>query len=235
MSMSSNNKDMTQSSRRRTIELLIFFLTFWTLSYGQYLIFVEVPGERVMGAVQRIFYFHVGSAVACYVSSGVILISALYFLSTRERRFDDFLQAAGEVAFLFCTITLVAGMIWGHYAWNTWFRFEPRLVSFLILWLILLSLCLLRVFGDHDQVSYHSAVLGIIAALMVPIIYYSIKLLPQSAQLHPQVVGNRGLKHPLYYQTLYVIMLSLVLLQFVLIWIRSRILFIVRNVDGNNS
>ncbi|MBN8548672.1 MAG: cytochrome c biogenesis protein CcsA [Deltaproteobacteria bacterium] len=191
--------------------------------YSNYLVFLVVPNERIMGPVQRIFYFHVGSAIACYCAFGVVLIASLAYLATRDRRADVVAEAAGEVGFVFCTIVLLTGMIWGHAAWNTWFRWEPRLVSFLLLWLIFLSFTTLRVFGDPKKIAAHSAVLGIIGAVTVPLVVYSIKLLPQMAQLHPQILENRGLVDPTYKPTLFVCMGSLVCLQALLIWFRVRI------------
>src|SRR5690606_23082154 len=118
---------------------------------------------------------------------------------------------------------LVTGMLWGYVAWNTPFRLEPRLVSTLILWLIFLAFSILRVFGDPQKVAAHSAVLGILGALTVPVVVYSVKLLPQFSQLHPQVVAQQGLRDPSFYDALAVSSVALILLQFYLVWLRKRI------------
>ena len=191
--------------------------------FCNYLVFMVVPNERVMGPVQRIFYFHVGSAIACYCAFAVLMISGLCYLATRDIRADVVAHAASEVSLLFCSIVMITGMIWGHSAWNTWFRWEPRLVTFLLLWLIALSLNLLRAFGDQKKVPAHSAILGIVGAITVPIVVYSIRLLPQAAQLHPLVVENRGLREPSFEYTLFACMAAIVLLQFLLIWFRTRL------------
>lgn len=191
-----------------------------------YVVFMAVPDERVMGAVQRIFYFHVGSAVACYLGFGLVFLFSLGYLAFRERPLDLLNEAAAEVGFLFCTITLASGMIWGHSAWNTWFRWEPRLVTFLLLWLIFLSFNLLRLFGDTRKLGAHSAVLGILGAVTVPAVWLSVKLLPQVAQLHPQVVETGGLKHPMFKVAMFLTMAALVLFEAVLIVARARIGFL---------
>ncbi len=193
------------------------------LVYCTYLVFLVVPNERVMGPVQRIFYFHVGSAIACYCSFGVVLIAGLAYLATRDVRADVIAHAAGEVGFIFCSIVMVTGMIWGHSAWNTWFRWEPRLITFLILWLIFLSFNILRSFGDPEKIAVHSAILGIIGAVTVPLVVYSIKLLPESMQLHPVVVENRGLRDPSFETAMFTCMATLVALQGLLIWFRTRV------------
>ena len=157
-------------------------------------VFVVVPSEQVMGAVQRIFYFHVGAAFACYLCLAVLLAAGAAFLVNRKIAWDIIGEAAAGVALLFASIVLVSGMIWGHSAWNTWWRWEPRLVSFLVLWLILLSYSLLRRFAERSaQERTFAAVLGILAAVQVPIVIFSISLLAQNEQLHPQVVAKQGL------------------------------------------
>ena len=221
---------------RKFLSPLYSFLVLSTVAligYTNYLVFLVVPNERVMGPVQRIFYFHVGSAIAAYCACAVVLVGGLGYLATRSRKMDALSEAAGEVGFLFCTIVLVSGMIWGHSAWNTWFRWEPRLVTFLLLWFIFLTFNLLRRFGDPQRIPAHSAVLGIIGALMVPIVVFSIKFMPNLPQLHPVVVENRGLKDPSFILAMFVGMGALVLLQGVLIVIRTRIGFLERGYHGN--
>ena len=176
-----------------------------------------------MGAIQRIFYFHVASATASSLCFGVVFLAAILFLRSKKIEYDALSVAAGEVGFLLCTVVLVSGMIWGHTAWNTWFRFEPRLITFLFLWLIFLSFVLLRLFGDPSKVAAHSAVLGILGAITVPIMIYSIKLLPAAAQLHPQVIESRGLKDSSYIFTLNITMLGCLLLATLLVVIRYKI------------
>jgi heme exporter protein C len=160
-------------------------------------IFAVVPNERVMGAVQRIFYYHVGGALACYVFVGVVFCSSVLFLLSDNPKWDMLADAAAGIAFMFCTAVLASGMIWGHSAWNTWWRWEPRLVSFLVLWLILFALCALRLLSERDErQSRFAAVLGIFSAINVPIVILSIRLLSASEQLHPQVIANQGLTDP---------------------------------------
>lgn len=212
-------------------EAALTAITIPLLFYSIYYIFMVATDERMMGAVQRIFYFHVGSAIASYVAFGIVLVCSLAFLGLRERRFDIINEAAAEVAFVFCTITLASGMIWGYSAWNTLFRWEePRLVSFLLLWLIALSFLLMRHFGDARKLGAHCAVLGILGALTVPLVWISITFVPQSAQLHPRVVDTGGLKHPTFYVGMFVSMGALIALQLKLIAMRARIGFLSERV-----
>lgn len=189
-----------------------------------YLIFMLVPNERLMGPVQRIFYFHVGSAFACYCSVAVMLVAGLWYLGTRNAKADALQASAGEVGLVFCTIVLVSGMIWGKAAWNIAFSWrEPRLVSFLVLWLIFIGFSMLRRFGDRSRVGAHSAVLSIVGAITVPVVVYSVKFLSHVGQLHPVVVENRGLKDPMFITAFWYCSATLVFLQFVLMWLRFRV------------
>ena len=214
------------------ISKILFFPVFFLVGYCNYLIFAVVPNEKYMGPVQRIFYFHVGSATACYVAIAVMFICSILYLANRDWKMDVFANAGAEVAFVFCSIVMASGMIWGHAAWGTWFSWEPRLVSFLLLWLILLAYLVLRRFADPGKVASHCAVLGILGAINVPIVVYSIKLLPRISQLHPQVVENDGLKHAMFKTTMFASMVSLILLVALLIILRSRLGFLSKKIGA---
>ncbi len=212
------------SKATSSLHFILSLATLFLVGVAQWLVFMVVPNERVMGAVQRIFYFHVGSAFACYAAFAVVFIASVYYLATRSRTADILSVAAGEVGFVFCTIVLITGMIWGHSAWNTWFRWEePRLVTFLVLWLIFLSFTILRNFGDPTKTATHGAVLGILGAVSVPLVVFSIKLLPQSARLHPEVLEHGGLKDPSYWWAFGLSSVALVLLAGLLVWVRYRV------------
>ncbi len=199
-------------------------LTLLLLTASHYLVFMVVPNEAVMGAVQRVFYFHVGSALACYAAFGAVFVASLAFLATGSKKADRISAACGEVGFVLCTIVLATGMIWGHSAWNTWFRWEePRLVTFLVLWLIFLSFTVLRNFGEPSRVASHASVLGILGAASVPLVYVSIKFLPASARLHPEVIERGGLKDPSYWWAFGLSTVALLCLTGYLSWLRYRI------------
>lgn len=211
-------------SRSATLFSALGVLTLLLLTASHYLVFMVVPNEAVMGAVQRVFYFHVGTALACYAAFGVVFVASLAFLATGSRKADRISAACGEVGFVMCTIVLATGMIWGHSAWNTWFRWEePRLVTFLVLWLIFLSFTVLRNFGEPNRVAAHASVLGILGAASVPLVYVSIKFLPASARLHPEVIERGGLKDPSYWWAFGLSSVALLCLTAFLSWLRYRI------------
>lgn len=195
---------------------------------------VIAPEEKLMGAVQRIFYFHVGSAFACYIAFAGVFCSSLIYLWRKHPITDLLNETFAEVGFVFCSITLVTGMIWGDAAWNTPFRWEPRLVTFLFLWLIFLGFQILRRFGSEELKQNHSAILGILGSLMVPLVWYSIKLLPATAQLHPQVIDNQGLRSPLFIWAMLTAIVALLSFELFLIVLRLRIA-LAEFVSGNKN
>ena len=184
---------------RRKVEFAMGYLSLALMLSALYAVFCYAPAEEVMGAVQRIFYFHVAAALACYLMVGLLFVGSMAFLRSGRPKWDRFAKAAHTVGFVLATAVLATGMIWGHAVWNVWWRWEPRLVSFLILWLILLAYALLRKFAEGEQgEARFAAVLGVISAINVPIVVLSIKLLKHSEQLHPQVMAERGLTDPRY-------------------------------------
>jgi heme exporter protein C len=204
--------------------LIFASTTFVLLAIAHYFIFMVVPNEQVMGAVQRVFYFHVAAALACYAAFFAVFVASISYLTSRNKKHGILSVAAGEVGFVLCTIVLITGMIWGHSAWNTWFRWEePRLVTFLVLWLIFLSFTVLRNFGDPAKTAVHGSILGIIGAASVPLVYLSIKLLPQSARLHPEVIEHGGLRDPSYWQAFTISLAGMLFLCVLLVWLRYRI------------
>ena len=197
---------------------ILLLLSFLSVTLSLYYIFMLVPDEAIMGAVQRIFYFHVGSAFTCYFSFAIIFGASVIYLNSKNALADAINESATVVGFLFCTITLFTGMIWGYSAWNTWFRWEPRLVTTLMLWLIMLSMVVTRYFTESRQKQLFCAILGVLGSFTVPIVWLSVKMLPSFAQLHPQVIERQGLKSPLFVEAM-VISTSALFIFFLLLFV----------------
>ncbi len=152
--------------------------------------FVIAPTEREMGDVQRIFYFHVASAWTAFLAFFVVFIGSVAYLRTRALRWDVLAVSAAEIGIVFTSLTLVSGSIWARSAWGTWWTWEPRLTTTLMLWLIYVSYLVLRGMTDEpDRRAAFAAVFGIIGFVDVPIVFFSIRWW---RTLHPQVVGSEG-------------------------------------------
>jgi heme exporter protein C len=140
-----------------------------------YLVFLWAPDEKVMGAVQRIFYFHVPAAFVAFLSTFVLLAGCIGYLWTRRPAFDHLARAATELALLFCLLVLTTGPIWAKPAWGVWWTWEAKLTTTLLLALLLAGALLVRSYAENpEQGARIAAVLGIVAALDVPIIHKAV-------------------------------------------------------------
>lgn len=136
---------------------------------------LHAPTERVMGDVQRIFYFHVPSAMNAALAFVLAAVSGILYLATRNARWDEVGRAAVETGTLFATIVLVTGPIWARSAWGTWWTWEPRLTTSLITWLVFLGAILVRkVSHNAEQAARLASVIAIVGVLNLPVVYLSV-------------------------------------------------------------
>lgn len=154
-----------------------------------YLVFIWSPVEKVMGAPQKIFYFHVGCAWIAFLAFFVVGYYSVRTLIKPNINYFIYAGISAEIGVLFTTITLITGMIWGKSAWNTWWSWEPRLVTTLILLFIYVAYLLIRKMdGSWDKIARLSSVFGIIGCLNVPIVFMAIRW--WNSKLHPVVFGE---------------------------------------------
>ena len=175
---------------RPMLRQALFALTAVAVPISLRMAFVVAPDEEKMGVVQRIFYYHVPSAFMAFLGVGLCAILSALYLWRRDRRFDVMAHASAELGVLFCTIVLVTGPIWARPVWGVWWTGEVRLTSTLILWLIYVGYLLLRQNAENrEQAARWGAVVAIIGALDMPIIYKSVEWW---RGLHPKVLRISG-------------------------------------------
>lgn len=151
-------------------------------------IFFYAPTETTMGNVQRIFYFHVGSAWVASVAFLVALLSGVAYLRNPARIWDTIAAGSVEIGLVFTTMTIVSGSIWGRPAWNTWWIWSPRLTSITVLWLVYVAYFMLRgAVEDEEKRGRFSAVYVIAGFVTVIITFLSIRLL---RDIHPVLIGQ---------------------------------------------
>lgn len=152
--------------------------------------FVYAPPEKVMGDVQRIMYFHVASAWNAFLAFFVVFVLGVLYLRSGDLRWNRMALSSAEIGVLFTTITLLTGPIWAKFAWGTWWNWEPRLTTTLILWFIYVAYLLIQSSAEGDERrARYAAVFGIIGFIDVPIVYSSIFWW---RDLHPPVMGAPG-------------------------------------------
>lgn len=153
-----------------------------------YMVFFYAPMERVMGNVQRLFYFHVASA---WVSMAVLILAAvlgIIYLFRPQKKLDILAVACIELGLVFAFITVTSGAIWARPAWNTWWTWDPRVVTYTILILVYMAYMLLRQgIEDPQRRARFGAIYAILASITVPLTYFSIRIW---RTLHPVVIGS---------------------------------------------
>lgn len=184
------------------------------------------PTERIMGHVQRIFYYHVPAALTMYLAYGLVFLASGMYLWKRQERWDELAAAAAEVGTVFATIVLITGPIWGKPVWGVWWVWDGRLTSTLVLWLIFVAYLMLRSYGGGgEQVARFCAVLGIIGFVDIPIIHYSVTwwrtLHPEAVIMTPGSIGQ-GVDPAMLY-TMTISMVFAVLLFSLLLTVRLRL------------
>jgi heme exporter protein C len=141
-------------------------------------IFVYAPQDALEGPPQRLFYLHVGSALAAFICFGLVLAGGVAYLWKESIRGDRLARAAALVGLVFTTNTFVMGMIWAKPLWNwdpsqTW---DARLTSTALLWVIYAGYLMVRRFATPGRPTMRlAAVVGIVGFADVPIVYFSVQ------------------------------------------------------------
>jgi heme exporter protein C len=137
--------------------------------------FLLAPTDAVQGDVQRIFYFHVPLAWDAYLAFFIVFVASIVYLWRKDERWDWLARASAEIGTIFTTLTLIIGSIWGRAVWGTWWQWDPRLTTTLILWFIYVGYLMLRSSsGAASSGARAAAVLGIVGFVDVPIDYLSV-------------------------------------------------------------
>ena len=139
-------------------------------------IFLKLPIETSQGFPQKIMYLHVPTFIATYLAFFVVFAFSIAYLWKRELMFDQIAKVSAEVGLIFCALLLVTGAIWGRPTWGTYWVWDARLTTTLLLFLIFMGYFLLRMsVNDRDKEARLASVLGIIGCLDIPIIHKSVE------------------------------------------------------------
>jgi heme exporter protein C len=161
-------------------------------AFAHVMIFFVAPREATMGDVQRIVYLHVSVAWCGLAGCLVMGVSAAGCLFRRSLRWDYWSQASAELGWLCTTLTLATGSLWAHEAWNTWWTWEPRLTSSLVLWLLFAGYHLVRSsIDDPRRRAQTSAVLSVLMLADVPLVVMATRWFrgvhPVSPEMDPRM------------------------------------------------
>ena len=139
--------------------------------------FFGAPEDDEQRDAVRMIFVHVPSAFLTYTALVTTAIGSLMWLWKRSRWWDIVAHSAAEIGVIFCGLTLFTGSVWGRPTWNTYWDWgDVRLVTNLILFLMMVGYLALRsAGGDENAVATRAAVVGLLAAVNLPIINRSVE------------------------------------------------------------
>jgi heme exporter protein C len=183
------------------------------------------PIEARQGPAQKIFYIHAPSAfVALYLAFALMAVASALYLWLRDDRLDRLAESSAEVGLVFTTTVLVTGPIWARTVWGTWWTWDARLTATLFLWFLIVGYLVLRgAIEDPAMRARYSAVLGLLAAVLIPFIHLSVYMF---RTLHPRPIVFKPSEPSLSPEMLHTFLAalgSMVLLFVALLRVRYRV------------
>ena len=148
-----------------------------------------------MGFSQKIFYYHAPIAETALLAFLIAFVAAILYLRDPDPKWDRLGVVSVRLGLVFSLLVMVTGMIWGKAAWDTWWAWEPRLTTFLLVCFLYTAYFVLRsVVEEEQRRATYAAVFAIIAFIDVPITFFATRFLPEG--LHPVVIsaGDSGME-----------------------------------------
>lgn len=147
---------------------------------------LRTPIERWQGPAQKILYVHAPAATMALMAFLLVGVASAGYLFLKDRRLDAFAEASAEVGLVFGAVMLTTGPLWARPVWGTWWQWEPRLTLTLLLVLLFVGYRTMRTaIDDPDDRARFSAVVGVMALVLVPFVHLSVYLF---RTIHPQPV-----------------------------------------------
>jgi heme exporter protein C len=153
-----------------------------------YLVWFYAPREAVMGEVQRVFYFHVAAGWVGALAFIVAVVAGIAYLTRGNHRWDRVGLASVEIGIVFTLINIISGSIWARPVWNTWWTWDPRLVTATVMELVYIAYVMLRQgIEDPERRARYGAIYAIVGFISVPLTFLSIRIF---RTIHPVVIGS---------------------------------------------
>jgi len=212
--------------RLRKVEGGVGALAFLFVAMGLYGGLVTSPPDYYQGEVVRIIYIHVPFAKCALLAYTMLFVGSVFYLWKKDPVVDNLCHAAAGVGVFMTAIALLTGSIWAKPTWNTWWTWDPRLVSFAILLLILIGYLMLRTLvEDRQKEAVYSAVLAIIGFIDLPIVYFSVEWWRTLHQ--PMSISTRGVSlAPEMLTPLILMSIGMSLLFSYMLMIRTQMLYL---------
>jgi heme exporter protein C len=164
------------------------------IACGLYLAFFVAPPDYQQGETVRIMFIHVPSAWLGMMGYLVIAISSFGLLVFRHPLADVSAKAAAPIGAAFTLLALITGSLWGKPMWGTYWVWDARLTSVLLLFFLYLGLIALRSALEEDTAlaGKLTAILGLAGVVILPIIRFSVDWWNT---LHPRIDPDSAAGH----------------------------------------
>ena len=157
------------------LQLPLIILSTTMISLGLYYGLFDSPKDYQQGDAVRIMYVHVPSAWLASFLYFSLAISCIFYLVWKHPLADLISNAIAPIGLIFSVLTLITGSLWGKPMWGTWWVWDARLTSMLILFFFYLGFILLsNAFERKIDGSKTASVLAIIGLINLPIIKFSV-------------------------------------------------------------
>jgi heme exporter protein C len=154
---------------------LAFLVALPLLALGSWGALLAVPADANQGEVFRIFYVHVPSAWMSLFIYGVMAVQAFIALVWRIKLCELLMLACAPVGALFTAITLATGSIWGRPTWGTWWTWDPRLTSELVLLFLYFGVIGLHAaIEDRRTAARAAGFLALVGLVNVPVVHFAV-------------------------------------------------------------
>ena len=146
------------------------------IAYGLYLVFFVAPPDYQQGETVKIMYIHVPSAWLAMMGYVFVALSSFGLLVFRHPLADVSAKAAAPIGAAFTFLALVTGSLWGKPMWGTFWVWDARLTSVLILFFLYLGLMALRSsLEDESLAAKLTAILALVGVAILPVIKFSVE------------------------------------------------------------
>jgi len=146
------------------------------IAAGLYLALFVVPPDYQQGDTVKIMFIHVPAAWVAMMAYGAIAVSSLFGLVNRHPLADVAAKTAAPLGAVFTALALITGSLWGKPMWGTYWVWDARLTSFLILLFLYLGyMALWNAIEDEIRAARAAAILALVGAVDIVVIKYSVE------------------------------------------------------------
>ena len=146
------------------------------IAVALYMVFFVAPADYQQGETVKIMYIHVPAAWLAMMGYGIVAASSFGLLVFRHPLADVSAKAAAPIGAAFTLLALVTGSLWGKPMWGTYWVWDARLTSVLILFFLYMGLIALRNSVDDESAAAKlTAILGLVGVAILPVIKFSVE------------------------------------------------------------